>query len=991
MVIDTGASGFKDKSYLLAVNGSVIDIGNAFTELTGYTKADVLKKDISEVINRLLRINSTVQDIEINKTNTALFLFTKSFEAMEVAISMNSAEDTHEKLYIFTERPNSRLEDKLTFVKQVFKDNVMACAVFSVPDMQLLKANQKFLDCLDSPNHRMENSIGKPFKEMLIGFEGTQAEAIYNAVQMTRETIYLNEYKHEGFIRDRCYWDVTLTPVFELGQLKYIFEIAADVTERVQDRQLREKQAKLIQARKDLLEAVIENMSDALLIFDDNGNITKINKFARATYAHIYKYFEKIGDGRKQTELYDANGFLIPFEDAPAFRVKRGEKLVGYRIKIKEGDKTLYIDVNGTPIYDDNGNFVAGLMNCRDVTEKINMEESLIESEAKFKDLFNNMLMAHAYYQIITDGSGKPIDYTIIEVNPAYETINGLKRNEIIGKNATEVFPGIQNSSVDWIGIFGEVALTGKTISNEIYSDLDDMWFNVVYYCPKPGYIASIYSDITERKNHEEELRKTKERLQEAQEFAHLGYWEFDTISGEMLWSDVLFRIYGFKPQKFIPTVNDFINVVHPDDKEFMIELMKEPIKEPIADRELKLDLRIVRQDNETIWIHEKVKFKYNASGKLVRMKGVVQDITLQKLSELKLKESEEKFKELAENLGEVIWIRQEEHLVYINPAYEKMWGRTCQSLYDNPHSFIDAIHPDDKEKVMQSYLGQDRTLKGLFEEQYRIVRPDGTICWIWERSLPICDENGKMMRCVGIADDITKIKELEEEALKNKMEKEMARLDKLSLVGAVAAGIGHEVRNPMTTVRGFLQLLGCKEECSKYNDYFSLMIEELDRANSIITEFLSLAKDRVVELEMQSLKEIVENIFPLIQADGLISDKYIHLKLDEVAEIPLDRKEIHQLILNLVLNGSQAMSPGGTMKIRTFMDKEEIVLSVKDDGPGIDQEVLGKIGTPFFTTKENGTGLGLAVCYSIAARHNAKIDIETGSTGTTFFVRFKK
>jgi PAS domain S-box-containing protein len=903
---------------------------------------------------------------------------------------MKSAEDANEKLYIFLERPNSRLEDKLTFVNQVFKDNVLACAVFSVPDMLLLKANQKFLDCLDSPNNRMENSIGKPFKKMLIGFEGTQTEAIYNTALMTRETIYLNENRREGFARSVTYWDVTLTPVFELGQLKYIFEIATDVSKRVQDRQLGEKQAKSVQTRKDLLEAVIENMSEAILIFDDNGNFTKINKFARDTYAHIYKYFEKIGDGLKQTELYDANGFLIPFEDAPALRVKRGEKLAGYRIKIKDGDTTLYIDINGIPIYDDSGNFVAGLMSCRDVTEKINMEKSLIESEAKFKDLFNNMLMAHAYYQIITDENGKPIDYTIIEVNPAYETINGLKRNEIIGKNATELFPGIQNSSVDWFGIFGEVALTGKTISKEIYSDLDDMWFNVLYYCPKPGYVASIFSDITERKNHEKELGKTKERLQEAQEFAHLGYWEFDTMSEEMLWSDVLFRICGFKAQEFIPTVNDFVNVVHPDDQELIIEIMKEPIKVPIEEHELKLDLRIVRQDNETIWIHEKVKFEYNASGKLVRMNGVVQDITQQKLSELKLKESEEKFKELAENLGEVIWVRQDEHLVYINPAYEKMWGRTCQSLYDNPHSFIEAIHPDDKEKVRQAYLGQDRILKGLFEEQYRIIKPDGKIRWIWDRAFPICDENGKLMRCVGIADDITKIKEFEEEALKNKMEKEMARLDKLSLVGAVAAGIGHEVRNPMTTVRGFLQLLGRKEECSKYSDYFSLMIEELDRANSIITEFLSLAKDRVVELEVQNLKEIVENIFPLIQADGLISDKYIQLKLDEVAEIPLDRKEIHQLILNLVLNGSQAMSPGGTMEIRTFMNKEEIVLSVKDDGPGIGQEVLGKIGTPFFTTKENGTGLGLAVCYSIAARHNAKIDIETGSTGTTFFVRFK-
>ncbi|MDR3542069.1 MAG: ATP-binding protein [Desulfosporosinus sp.] len=253
----------------------------------------------------------------------------------------------------------------------------------------------------------------------------------------------------------------------------------------------------------------------------------------------------------------------------------------------------------------------------------------------------------------------------------------------------------------------------------------------------------------------------------------------------------------------------------------------------------------------------------------------------------------------------------------------------------------------------------------------------------------PIHDENLKVIGAFGQFRDITD-RYLAEEKYKN-TEKEMSRLDRLNLIGQTAAGIGHEVRNPMTTVRGFLQLLGSKEECFKYNDYFTLMIDELDRANEIITEFLSLAKDRVVDLKVQSLKEIVQNIFPLIQADGLVSDKYIHMGLEEVSEIPLDKKEIHQLILNLVLNGSQAMSPGGTMKIRTFMVNEEIVLAVQDDGKGIAEEVLGKIGTPFFTTKENGTGLGLAVCYSIAARHNAKIDIETGPTGTTFLVRFKK
>ena len=220
--------------------------------------------------------------------------------------------------------------------------------------------------------------------------------------------------------------------------------------------------------------------------------------------------------------------------------------------------------------------------------------------------------------------------------------------------------------------------------------------------------------------------------------------------------------------------------------------------------------------------------------------------------------------------------------------------------------------------------------------------------------------------------------------------ERELARLDRLNLVGEMAAGIGHEVRNPMTTVRGFLQLYRGKEAFSQYKDSFDLMIDELDRANAIITEFLSLAKNKMLDLKVQNLNTILENLSPLIQSDAIISDKNISMQLEEIPKLLLDEKEIRQLILNLVRNGLEAMSPGGNLTIRTFTDGKGVDLSVQDHGKGIEPDVIDMIGTPFFTTKDGGTGLGLAVCYSIAARHNAVINIETSPTGTTFLVRFK-
>ncbi len=220
--------------------------------------------------------------------------------------------------------------------------------------------------------------------------------------------------------------------------------------------------------------------------------------------------------------------------------------------------------------------------------------------------------------------------------------------------------------------------------------------------------------------------------------------------------------------------------------------------------------------------------------------------------------------------------------------------------------------------------------------------------------------------------------------------ERELAHLDRLNLVGEMAAGIGHEIRNPLTSVRGFLQLYKDKDAFTQYKDSFDLMIDELDRANSIITDFLSLAKNKTLVMETQNINTILGKMFDLIQADARVSEKYINMELGDTPDLPLDVREIRQLLLNFIRNGLEAMSPGGNLTVRTFTDGNEVVLSVQDQGHGIGSNVLEKIGTPFFTTKDNGTGLGLAVCYSIAARHNAVINIETGSMGTTFSVRFK-
>ena len=219
--------------------------------------------------------------------------------------------------------------------------------------------------------------------------------------------------------------------------------------------------------------------------------------------------------------------------------------------------------------------------------------------------------------------------------------------------------------------------------------------------------------------------------------------------------------------------------------------------------------------------------------------------------------------------------------------------------------------------------------------------------------------------------------------------DRELARLERLNMVGEMAAGIAHEVRNPLTTVRGFLQLLESKDETMPYHEFFDLMIQELDRANLIITDFLSLAKEKSTDFTLVNITKIVKSLIPLLSADALNQDKEINLELEEVQDFLGNENELRQLILNLARNGLEAMQVGSTITIQTLNLQNCIILRVCDQGGGIDPMIFKKLGTPFLTTKEQGTGLGLAICQNIVARHNAVIDFESNPTGTTVTVKF--
>lgn len=346
-----------------------------------------------------------------------------------------------------------------------------------------------------------------------------------------------------------------------------------------------------------------------------------------------------------------------------------------------------------------------------------------------------------------------------------------------------------------------------------------------------------------------------------------------------------------------------------------------------------------------------------------------------QKLNLKQLRQSEERFYKIFNNSPVMMSIKTLDEEVYIdvNARWEEITGynrrevigRSELDIWEDTPNWSSVIKELNHKGVRRNAERTIRTKYGelrTFIISQTVVNLNNTDCWL-SAFLDISE--------------------------RKKMEQKMARLDRLNIIGEMAASIGHEVRNPMTAVRGYLQLVKQQEGHSGVIETFDLLIEELDRANAIITEFLSLARDKIINPKMSNINTIVAAVQPLIDANAMARDMNIRMRLDKVPDAFLDEKEIRQLLLNLCQNGLEAMSKGGTLFISTYSGGNEVVLMIRDQGCGISPEILEKIGDPFITTKEQGTGLGLSVCYGIANRHGASIDIETGKEGTIVKVKF--
>jgi len=348
--------------------------------------------------------------------------------------------------------------------------------------------------------------------------------------------------------------------------------------------------------------------------------------------------------------------------------------------------------------------------------------------------------------------------------------------------------------------------------------------------------------------------------------------------------------------------------------------------------------------------------------------------------AERALAASEERFRQLAENVRDVFWMTDfvSGRVLYASPAYERVWGRTCESLYESPESRLDAVHAEDRERLRAAAAAIPAS--GGYDEEYRVVRPDGSLRWVHDRGLPIRDVAGNVYRVAGVAEDITERKGIEES---------LRESQKLEAVGRLAGGVAHDFNNMLAAILMQVEMAGTYRDLPE--DVQSALTDIGDaaqRASGLTRQLMLFSRKQVLHTRALDLNAAVTGLAGMLRT-LLREDVPLHLRLHPQPLVTqADAAMVDQVILNLAVNARDAMPQGGTLLIETREAGSQICLRVTDTGRGILPEHLPRIFEPFFTTKGlgRGTGLGLATVFGIVQQHRGtiRVDSEVGR-GTTF------
>ena len=360
------------------------------------------------------------------------------------------------------------------------------------------------------------------------------------------------------------------------------------------------------------------------------------------------------------------------------------------------------------------------------------------------------------------------------------------------------------------------------------------------------------------------------------------------------------------------------------------------------------------------------------------------------------LRESEMRFRQLAESIEQVFYLRDIEttKFFYISPSYAEIFGQSCESLYARPQSWGDVIHPDDRERVVRQ-VGP-RGSSTPFDIEFRIVRPDGRERSIRSRGFPVCDEAGIVYRFAGIADDITE---------RRALEAQVRQASKMDAIGRLASGVAHDFNNLLSVILGFAEVLAEDPTMTgERGDDLGEIVKAANQAAGLTAQLLAFGRQQVLQAAPVDINALITDAAVMLRR--LIGENVkIVLQLAEnLAPVLADRGQLEQVVMNLVVNARDAMPDGGTVTIATdsilvtesTLDGDAIapgnyvLLTIADTGSGMTEDTQRRLFEPFFTTKDvgKGTGLGLSTTYGIIRQSKGHIAVSSElGRGTTFTV----
>jgi len=560
-------------------------------------------------------------------------------------------------------------------------------------------------------------------------------------------------------------------------------------------------------------------------------------------------------------------------------------------------------------------------------------------------------------------------DGTVTKVNPAFEELYGWTSNEVVG-TPLPLPPGIDFS-------FAELEKDPGLLSNIIAEELstvrkDGTPLDVsVTISPIKDFqdrtvaYSAIIRDISERKRMEQALRESEEKYRLIAENMSDLVAIFD-ISGRVRYASPSHRqVLGIDPDEYM---NRFISqFIHPQDL-------------PLVEQKVRLIAETQKPQSVEFRHWSPQGWKYleahgtpvkNECGKAVQIAVAARDISDRKEADLALKEAEAKYRSLVEEALVGVYLYQRGALNYVNPRLALMLKYDQQELAGIS---IHEVIPPAQRKIMLRHIRKSY-VAGLKSVHFdaRLVRKDGALIEV-EMHAAFTVYNGKWA-IIGTVLDITE---------RIRTEELLRKSDKLSVVGQLAAGVAHEIRNPLTSLKGFVQLLQAKYRSLEYLD---IMLSELERINSIVNEFMMIAKPQIPRFRHHDLRSILQDVVSLIETQAILNKVQIFTRF-ETADCTLfcDENQIKQVLINVLKNAVEAMPNGGDIVIRVKPSApDRLRILVIDQGSGIPPERIPKLGEPFYTTKEKGTGLGLMVCYKIIQAHQGQLFIQSEQhVGTT-------